>query len=178
MAFPNSVIGISKDIKKGALVGFGIFAGLFILNKLSPTFSLLTPQVPFSILGAFRGVIIIFISPITEAGLFRGAILGTLITKYGLKFPTANAIQSFIFMIFHFLSYGIFLGALKTLTELFGATIAISGALLTAFIYALIVGYFVYKQKSLIVELVSHPLINGGVFFALLSVSQSFFSIG
>ncbi|MEK6880286.1 MAG: CPBP family glutamic-type intramembrane protease, partial [Nanoarchaeota archaeon] len=151
--------------------------GFFVLSKIAPGFSLLIPSAPFSFGNFFRGLIIIIFAPILEAGAFRSVILNFIQIKYGLSFTLSATIESTIFSIYHFLSYGIFLGALKTLTELFGAVTAISGSLITAFLYAFIVSYLVKKYNNIFVELASHLPINATLFFTVLSVG-SFFSIG
>lgn len=176
ISFPQSTIGIPKEFYKGMFIGIGVFIGFFVLNKIAPAFSLLTPQAPFSLGNFFRGFVIIIFAPILEAGSFRGALMKFIMEKYKISFAKANIIQGHLFGGYHFLAYGIALGALKTLTELFGATIAISGSLITAISYGILIGYFVYKFNSIMVELASHMPINAGLFFTVLSAG-TFFSI-
>lgn len=177
LSFPQYTIGIPKKFYKGIFVGLGVFVGFFVLNKVAPAFSLFTPQAPFSLGNFFRGVVIIIFAPILEAGSFRGALMKFIMEKYKLSFAKANIIQGNLFGGYHLLAYGIFLGALKTLTELFGATIAISGSIITAIAYGILIGYLVYKFNSILVELASHMPINAGLFFTVLSAG-TFFSIG
>lgn len=177
ISFPSATIGIPKKFTKGFFIGLSVFAGFFVLNKIAPAFSLLTPEAPFALGSFFRGIVIIGFAPVLEAGGFRGALMNVLMQKYKLSFAKANIIQGIVFGAYHLLAYGVALGTLETLTQFFGATAAISGSLLTATGYGILVGALVFRFNSIMVELASHMPINAGLFFTVLSAG-TFFSIG
>ena len=157
----KAVIGIPKNIFKGMFWGIGIAVFFLILSGVFPGFSILVPAVPFSILTGVRAIVVIVIAPIMEELTFRSGLLSSLQTTYGFSFWTANASQGTAFTGYHFLAYGIFLGALETLSDLFGATSAIFGLLFTAFLFAMIAGYFVNKTKNISALQIAHGIING-----------------
>ncbi|MEK6884598.1 MAG: CPBP family glutamic-type intramembrane protease, partial [Nanoarchaeota archaeon] len=123
--FKHSLIGIDKRLTKGIFWGSGIAFGFLFISKILPGFSLLVPELPFSVLGGIRLIVVAGFAPIMEESFFRGSILNILQTSYNLSFPVANFIQGFIlFTSYHGLAYGLLLSAYSTLIELFGATTA------------------------------------------------------
>ena len=175
--FRRNIVGIDKKVTKGILWGAGIAFGFIFLSKISPNFSLLTPELPFSLVEGVRGIILIGFAPVLESGLFRGALLHIFQESYGMSFTQANFLQGgVLFPSYHALAYGLLLSSYKTLIELFGATNAIIGSLVVAGFFGIVIGYLVKKFGTLLVEIVPHAIINGFIFFSL-SVG-TFFSIG
>src|SRR3990167_5546543 len=160
----SKIVGIPKNAFKGLFIGvFAAIVFLFIGNAI-PGFSILIPAVPFSILQSVRGFIVIGIAPIMEEDAFRSGLLAALQAVYGFSVATAITIQAILFTIYHFLAYGIFLGSLNNLTELVGATNAISGLLISALLFGIVSGFIAYKFKNMIILKVMHMIINGVLF--------------
>lgn len=175
--FKKNIVGIDKKITKGIFWGVGGAFVFLIIAKILPGFSLLTPELPFSLLQGVRGIIIIFFAPVLEESLFRSSLLHIFQTSYGLSFTTSNILQGgVIFPAFHGLAYGILLSSYKTLIELFGATQAIAGSLVVAGVYGIIAGLLIKRFNSILVVIIMHIIINAIIFFTL-SVG-TFFSIG
>lgn len=175
--FKKNVIGIDKRVTKGIFWGVGIAFGFIFLSKISPNFSLLTPQLPFSLVEGVKAIILIGFAPILESGLFRSALLHLFQETYGMSFTQANLLQGgILFPSYHALAYGILLSSYSNLIELFGATQAILGSLIVAGIFGVMIGYLVKRFGTLLVEIIPHAIINGFIFFTL-SVG-TFFSIG
>ncbi|MEK6879816.1 MAG: CPBP family glutamic-type intramembrane protease [Nanoarchaeota archaeon] len=172
-SFKNYLLGVNKKILNGFLIGTGAAFAFLFASKILPGFSLLTPQLPYAISVNIKAIVIIGFASVFETTLFRGAILTILQTTYNASFLIANLAQSGLFSLYHLAAYGVALGALTTLTQLYGATAAVSGALVAAFVFALLMGMLV-RRYGLIIELTSHPEINAVLYYALLSVSGIF----
>lgn len=166
--FRNAVTGINKKITKGVFWGVGIAFGFLIINKVLPGFSLLTPEIPFSIIQGVRFIIVVGIAPILEESLFRGFLLNSLQTTYHLSFTSSNLIQGgVLFPSYHFLAYQIFLTTLENIKQLIGATQAVLGALITAAVFGIISGYLVRRFKTMTVSITTHLFINLIIFTSL-----------
>ena len=159
----NGFYGMSTNFFRAGIWGLATLSGFLVISKLIPSFTLLIPSLPFSILSGIRFVIIVLIAPPLEEILFNSVILTRLIERYGLSFLTANSIKSGIFGGYHITAYGIILGALDSLIELFGQLAAISGLIITSVAFSFWVGYLVYKYKDVLVGWGSHTFVNGAL---------------
>lgn len=165
--FQDNLIGIRKGtIFKSILAGIGIWLGVWIINRIAPALALGYPSLPASISEDMKWFIIVIIAPIMETIIFDGALLSTLIDLYKLPELGANAIKSGIFAVFHFLAYGIYLGAYAQWAEVFGGVNAILGLLIAAFSASMIFGWVVRRDgiKSLLAAMIGHGLINNSLF--------------
>ena len=54
--FRRNITGIDKRVAKGIFWGVGIAFAFIFLSKISPNFSLLTPQLPFSLVEGVKGI--------------------------------------------------------------------------------------------------------------------------
>lgn len=161
------VIGISS-LKKGLVEGILFGIGFIIMNRIGPSFSIGVPTLPYSLSAQVRGLIIIVQAPIAEEIVFRGALMGVLRDFYFKEhFWPANFTQSILFMLFHFLAYGIVLGAYDHWTQVFGAFTAISGLFIGAFTFALFSGYIADETHNLIPGMIAHSIINFVIFASL-----------
>lgn len=161
-------IGITDEYGKGIFYGIG-FAVLFILvSGIFPGASILIPFLPAALSDVLQMMIILFLAPVLESITFPKLMMERLQEATGMSWKQANFWKSVAFMLFHFLAYGILLGALGTLTQLYGAIMAISGSLVAAFAYSMIDGYLAYKFKNLLINMVMHAVVNAWVLYKLL----------
>ncbi|MBU0958782.1 MAG: CPBP family intramembrane metalloprotease [Nanoarchaeota archaeon] len=159
---------ITKDYGNGIAYGL-VFALLFIIATVAiPGFSILIPTLPGSISTILNIAVIIILAPILETILFPKILQEKLQATTGMSKQKANFWKSFVFVLFHFLSYGILLGALGTLTDLYGAVVAVSGSLIGAFAFSMLDGWIAYKFKNLLINIITHAGINAYILYKII----------
>lgn len=161
--FQESLIGVKKEVFLGIGQGVAGAIAFMVIQRIIPSFSLGLPSVPLALVDSVKFVIIVYIAPTVQEYVFRGALLGALRDNdlYKLSFWKANFTQAGLFSLEHLVAYGIFLGQLATLTELYGAFAAVVGLFVAAFLFGLFAGWLANKTGSLLPSIVSHMIING-----------------
>lgn len=155
----KNLIGI--DEYKDVIMGVLVFICLFFARQFG-FFSLTLP--PFgsfvdsfgSFIGGIANLLIyVVIIPIVEAYLFRVVLLDFFDDLLN-NFMLGNLTQSLFFAVLHGVAY--------TGKELLSITlqdiIPLTGAFLSAFMFAFIMGFFVKKYNNIIIEFVNHPALN------------------
>ena len=158
--FKEEVIGIKKGIAQPLFIGAGTALGFFILSKIAPSFSLLTPTISLAISEDVRFFVIVLLAPWIEEA-WRSAVIGFIEDVYKpKKFWITNLAQSSLFSGLHVLVYGVALAAYAKWIEAFGALNAVLGSLIAALAFGLISGYMMKKFKNIIPSGVAHMIIN------------------
>lgn len=134
---------------KGWLTWGGMIGFLIALTGFIPKYLNSQPLLPFDLSYAFFSVL--FIAPIFEELLIRGAILGNLQQRY--SFWTANILSSVMFIGLHLPGWYF----MDTLTE--NLTKPIGGAL-SIFLLGLAFGYATRRGKSVMGGTLAHFLNN------------------
>lgn len=142
-----------------AFAGLGIGVAFLVLSAISPAFSLLTPTISLSVDTSFRVFVIIALAPIIEE-CWRSAMFGLLNRWYKMGFWGNNITQAIVFSAIHITAYGVFLGAFDSLISLYGGILAISGSLLSAFVFGLISGWMMEKFDNIVPSQIAHAVIN------------------
>ncbi len=156
---------MAKEVNSGITlkywwVGFPVALAFLFINKISPALSIGVPSLPLALSSQVRYVILIVIAPIIQEAVFRKIILERLMNKYGMNFAKANVYQAAGFSVYHFLSYGIVLKYIESVSQLVGTFGAVSGLFITAFAYGLVAGYVKNKTNNLLPGIIAHSLIN------------------
>lgn len=135
------------EFKKGDVIfSVGIAALFIIANLLSPVISIGLPSAYLSIFDGFEKLLFLTILvPIFEEAFFR-VLLGGILLSLGVgPFKTA-LITAAVFSLFHITAYG--------------ATMAVSGAYLGAFVFGLVAFYLMYWKQNALPNTVLHGLFN------------------
>lgn len=157
--YKEEIYGIRKKIVRNYLIGLGVGGGFLLLSVISPSFSLLTPTLSFSVSEDIRWVIIVILAPLVEE-VWRSSTMGYIRDIYKTKFRTTNIIQALMFAALHTLVYGLAFNAYDTWVGVYGGFYAIGGSLLAAFIFGLISGYMMEKFQDIIPSIGAHQIIN------------------
>jgi len=166
--FEKEVIGIKKEIAMPLFIGAGTAIGFFLISKLIPSFSLLTPTLSLSISQDIRFFVIVILAPWIEEA-WRSAVIGFIDDVYKpKKFWKTNLAQSTMFSSLHTLVYGLALAAYTNWFEVFGAFNAIFGSLMAALAFGLLSGFMMKKFGNIIPSGIAHQIIN----FILVSVGM------
>ncbi|MEK6884938.1 MAG: CPBP family intramembrane glutamic endopeptidase [Nanoarchaeota archaeon] len=174
--FTQFTIGIGKKLGLNVFIGVLVGVGFIIISKIVPGFSLLQPEIPFSIGTQIKFlIVVIFASPVEEI-LFRSSLPSILMSAFNFSWGIIVGICSILFAGAHLLAYGVYTSSLDNLIQLYGATTAISGAIVAAIIWSIASFVLIKKTQSLIPSIVGHTTINFIVFTALSFVSL--FSFG
>lgn len=174
--FKSNLIGLEikglsalRSVLYGATFGFGFW----VITRLVPGASIGLPLLPGAISDQLRFFVIVFLAPIAEELVFRGAILGFFRKKKNLTY--AIVISSLLFSLAHLGAYVSGIYNYPTFVEGLSAFNANIGAFLAAFTFGAISAWFVSKNgiKNLLFSMVFHALLNL-IVFANLSVIFSF----
>lgn len=174
--FKSKLIGIEfrgisaiRSILYGATFGFGFW----ILTRLVPGASIGLPLLPGAISDQLRFFVIIFLAPIAEEMIFRGAILGYFRKNKSLIF--AIIMSALLFSLAHLGAYVTGIYNYPSFVEGLSAFGQNVGSFIAAFTFGLISAWFVSKNgiKNLLFSMVFHSLLNL-IVFANLSVLFSF----
>ena len=145
MAFYGLELFDKSDWKKDVMIGLGV-GGLFIIgNVLTPAITIGMPSLSLAIGDVSRFLVIGLLAPVAEESMFRGALSGFLKgLKLGLL-PIA-LITAAAFTVYHLTAYG--------------ASLAVAGAYLGAFIFGLLAFALVQWRKSLVPAMILHAIFN------------------
>lgn len=149
----------SRKLFIGLLVG----AGFLILSSIAPFFSLLIPSLSLAIDTNIRLFVIIFIAPFIEEVMRASFISLFMFTSDNYRFMPfwlINIFQAGIFSAIHVTAYGLLFNALDSAIQVWGGLLAISGALIAAFVWGLIGGYLTYKFNNWGPSTIGHMSIN------------------
>jgi len=153
---------VSSGIKlKYWWVGIPIALGFILLNYINSAFSIGAPSLPLALSDQVRAAILLVFAPIIQESVFRKIIIERLMNRYNMSFWKSNGLQAALFASYHFLSYGILLKYIETVSELIGTFGAVSGLFITAFAFGLIAGYVKHKTDNLAPGIIAHSGING-----------------
>lgn len=168
-AYQEKLLGIkTKTIFISLVSGVGFSIVFWILNQLSPAFSIGFPNLSLAISKDVRFILIVVLFPICEEIFFRSVLLGGLMEVYKMKEGVANVLQSLAFAIFHLAAYGLALGAYSRWIEAFSAFNAILGLFLAAGFMGFLWGYISRRDgiKNILFNIISHSAINAILFTA------------
>jgi len=158
---PSEPRGIDHNWIQDAFVGILLGIGVIVLGKFIPGVGVIGIPNVQSIAGTFgRAIILLVAAPIFETVLIQGFGLSFFYEKLRLNFMTSNIFQAFIFSIFHFTAYS-------------GSLTGSSGSFITAGIMALIFGFLVKYQNSLIGAISMHFVLN--LYIAYIKLNVLFF---
>ena len=165
--YQDDLVGIKrKNILSSALLGALFVVGFFILTKIVPGLSLGYPTLPQQISDSLEAFFVILVAPIVEEIFFRGAVMAYFsnfdTTKKKKKIWIAIIVQAFLFSIFH---VGAYIAGWYTYPDLIAGFTAINAnlsAFITAFIFGILSGYFVTRNKvrNLIFSIIAHMGLN------------------
>lgn len=171
--FRNKLIGINtKNIIFSAMLALGLGALFLLATKIIPGLSVGIPILPNAISDSLRFIIVVIFAPIVEEILFRGVILGFLLSITKGKQFRSIMVTSLLFAIAHLTAYVTGFYAYPNFTqglEAFGANIA---SFIAAFLFSTVVSLFVLRRdvKNLVFAIVFHFIVNLIVFTTFASV--------
>lgn len=157
--FKEEVTGLKMLGFSGLFVAALVTGGFILFNKLSPNLVIGLPNLNFSLVQSVRLGIIVVVAPVMETYLQAG-LIALFRDFYGVSGGVANFIQAPIMAFIHLLAYGVYLGALDNLQQLFGAVGAIAGLLFTALIVFYVFGLMLIKLKNVLPVQIAHGFIN------------------
>ena len=176
--FQSYLIGIPK---KGLLLSIlsGLFVGgiVFILPKFGLSIGI--PLVPASAEGSLRWVIVNLFAPFLEEIATRGALLGLILYSVAKGKKLSKTVlwiaiigQALLFTGIHFTAYSQGWYSAPDLSASIFQIGAVSASLISAFIFAVLMGFFVTRSKinSLAFSISAHYIINQLLFVKLSAV--------
>jgi len=161
--FRQSLIGIKTANAFPAVIWAGVLGGGFWLAlKLVPGLSLGLPVVPNALADTMKFLVIVAVAPIVEEIFFRGVVMGYLKSMMNGKKLLPIIIQAGLFAIAHISAY---ITGFYNYPDFTAGMVAFSAnvaSFVAAFIFALIVGWFVSRDgmKNLIFAIVFHAIVN------------------
>jgi len=172
-AFQDYLYGIEKSAKTIFLAVIGAGLGLFfvIIPKIIPGLSMGLPVLPASVESNLQWIIICIFAPFVE-DILRFGILGLILyvrRKGGTskaELWTAIIIQALFFMLLHATAYAAGWYSAPEWTGALSMLGAVTGSLITAFLFALITGYFVTRDgiKNIALSIAAHYAVNQFLF--------------
>jgi len=143
----RDVIGLTR-LRHAVLWGVAVGSVLGLISLMTKAIQH-KPLLSVSLSWPFFSVIVI--APIFEEFMFRGALLGALVSWY--RFAVANVIVAALFLGLHMIGWH-FQGRLwQNLASPVGGALAI-------FLLGLVFGFVAHRSKSLIASILAHSLNN------------------
>lgn len=163
-AFKEEVIGLRKGVGRPLVIGSILASAFFLLQELVPGFSILIPNISYSVSSNLRAFVIIGIAPLAEE-LFRSATIAFLKETFrkkdwNIKFSVVNISQALLFALLHSAVYGVAFDSYSFWFQVVGSFIAILGSIISAFVFGLISGYIMEKTNNILPSIIAHGIIN------------------
>jgi membrane protease YdiL (CAAX protease family) len=165
--YQDDLIGLGKK-NLFASIGYGILftVGFYVVTLAVPGMSIGYPSLPASISDQLKWFLVVIVAPIVESIFFQGILYAYISnfdqTKRKEKKWKAILVQAFGFALFHLGAYVAGFYMYPTFTEGMSAVFANISAFFTAFLFALVAGWWVTRDgvKNILFAIVFHLGMN------------------
>jgi len=157
----RKLFSFQKDWFWDFMIGIGVGFGVLFIMSIVPGLSIAGPSLPSA--GAFpapfasagQWLVITAAAPLAEEAAFRTVLFAVFFVVIGFSFFWSAVISSLAFSLYHIKSYA---GEIAL-----NPVLAVSGALLSAFLIGILFCYINKWRGSITTSLGAHSSINGGI---------------